>query len=56
MTLLCYVFFFYFHNFEYQGSIYVSVKFNNQLNLMVPEKKLSLMILLFLVTAAILDS
>ena len=26
MTLLCW-FFFYFHNFEYQGSINVSVKF-----------------------------
>ena len=47
LILLC---FFYFHNFEYQGQIY------NQLYLMVPEKKLILMVLLFLETAAILDS
>ena len=53
MTLLCCVFF-YFHNFEYQGSINVSVKFIT--NYMVPEKKLILVVLLFLVMAAILDS
>ena len=55
MTLLCCVFF-YFHNFEYKGSINVSVKFITNYILMVPEKKLILMVLLFLVTAAILDS
>ena len=59
MTLLCcffFFFFFFFHNFEYKGSNNVSVKIYNQLYLMVPEKKLILMVLLFLVMAAILDS
>ena len=53
MTLFCCFFFFYFYNFEYQGSTNVSVnQVYNQVYL-VPEKKLILMFLLFLVTAAI---
>ena len=51
MTLLCCVSL-YFYDFEYQGS----TNSYNQLFLMVPESKLILMFLLFLVTAAFLDS